>query len=103
MPANLTEIVQREVADYHGPALRATPHYFEDAQNQKYAVIIVPEYESPRKSKSSVVVMARVVGEKVIIDEDLTDRPLWEELVRARASKITASPRTRWARRTPAR
>jgi hypothetical protein len=27
--------------------------------------------------------MARVVGETVLIDEDITDRPLWEELVRA--------------------
>jgi vancomycin permeability regulator SanA len=29
------------------------------------------------------MVMARVVGDKVIIDEDTTDRPLWKELVAA--------------------
>ena len=30
-----------------------------------------------------VVVAARIINDKVIIDEDITDRPLWRELVRA--------------------
>lgn len=80
---NLTEIVRREVADYHGPALKATTYYFEDSANRIYAVIIVPEYEYPRKTKTGVVVVARIVGDTVIIEEDTTDRPLYQELMRA--------------------
>jgi hypothetical protein len=30
-----------------------------------------------------VVVLARIVDDFVIIDEDTTDRPLWQELVQA--------------------
>lgn len=79
----LTEIVRREVADYHGPALKATTYYLEDSANRMYAVIIVPEYEYPRKTKTGVVVVARIVDDTVIIEEDTTDRPLFEELMRA--------------------
>ena len=81
--ANLTDTVRREVADYHGPAIKATTYYFEDLKNQTYAVVIIPEYDYPRKSWSGVVVLARVVDDMVIIEEDTTDRPLWKELVRA--------------------
>jgi len=52
-----------------------------DTEKQAYTVIIVPD--APRKYKSGVVIAARVIKDKVIIDEDITDRPLWEELVRA--------------------
>lgn len=79
----LAEIVQREVEDYHGPALKATSYYFENRKNQEYVVVMVPDYEYPRKYRADVVVMARVVGNAVIIDEDTTDRPLYKELMRA--------------------
>ncbi len=80
---NLTEIVRREVADYHGPALKATTYYFEDRTNQIYTVIMVPEYEYPRTEKSAVTILARIVDDTVIVEEDITDRPLFEELMRA--------------------
>jgi hypothetical protein len=80
---NLADIVQREVADYHGPALKATTYYFADIAEQKYVVIIVSEYERPYRTKAGVMVMARILGDYVVIDEDTTDRPLWKELVRA--------------------
>ena len=80
---SLTETVRREVADYHGPAIKATTYYFEDLDHETFTVIIVPEYEYPRKEYATVVVLARVVGGLVIIDEDTTDRPLVHELVRA--------------------
>lgn len=80
---NLTEIVRREVAAYHGPALKATTYYFEDPKNRVYAVVIIPDYDYPRRSTSGVVVLARVIDDRVVIDEDTTDRPLWKELVEA--------------------
>lgn len=80
---SISDIIQREVAEYDGPGLNAWTHYFEDMPNQTYAVVIVPSYRQSRKEKATVMVMARIVGDKVVIDEDITDRPLYKELMRA--------------------
>ncbi len=77
---SLAEIVRREVMDYHGPALKATTYYFEDKENHRYTVVIVQDY--PRKNSARVVVLAQVVGDTVIVEEDITDRPLYEALMR---------------------
>ena len=79
----LTNIVQREVMGYHGPAFKAKTYYFEDLANQAFTVAIVPDYQYPRRSKATVTVMAHIVGSTVVIDEDITDRPLYEELIAA--------------------
>jgi hypothetical protein len=55
----------------------------EDSANHIYTVIIVPDYEYPRTEKSAVTVLARIVDDTVIIEEDITDRPLYQELMRA--------------------
>ncbi|MBI5667495.1 MAG: XisI protein [Chloroflexi bacterium] len=79
---DLTTIVQREVEDYAlGDTSRAVTYPVSDTARQTYAVVVVPD--QPRKYKAAVVVMARIVDNKVVIDEDITDRPLWQELVRA--------------------
>ncbi len=79
---DLTVLVQQIVEDYaRGETFKAVTYPVSDPVHQTYTVIVVPEY--PRKYKSGVVVAARVVGHRVIIEEDITDRPLWEELVRA--------------------
>ena len=78
----LTAIVQHEVEDYaRGDTSRAVTYPISDVVRQTYTVIIVPDH--PRKYKSAVAVAARVVNDTVIIEEDITDRPLWKELVRA--------------------
>ena len=78
----LTVTVQREVEDYaRGGTSKAVTYPISDVSRQTYSVIVVPDH--PRRYKSMVVVAARVLDDKVIIDEDITDRPLWEELVRA--------------------
>ncbi len=79
----LTDILQREVMDYHGPAFKAKTYYFEDFARQAFTVIIVPEYHYPRKSKTTVTVMAHIVGDTIVVDEDITDRPLYEALMQA--------------------
>jgi hypothetical protein len=79
---HLTELVQREVEDYaRGGTARAVTYPISDTTRQIYSVTVVSDY--PRKYKSAVVVQARVVGDYVVVDEDITDRPLWKELVRA--------------------
>ena len=80
---SLVRIVQREVADYQRPALKATTYFFEDRENYRYLVVLLPEYVVRQKVNSGIVVMARVVGDTVIIDEDTTDKPLFKELMRA--------------------
>jgi hypothetical protein len=80
---SFTDIVQREVADYSGSGLNAWSHYFADVPNHVYSVVVVPTNRQSRKEKAAVMVMARVVGDKVVIDEDITDRPLYKELMRA--------------------
>jgi hypothetical protein len=79
---DLTTVVQREVEDYaRGGTAKAVTYPISDTERHIYSVIIVSDY--PRKYKSAVMVAARVIGDKVVIEEDITDRPLWEELVRA--------------------
>lgn len=80
----LTETVRREVADYNNvQAWKARSFYLEDADQYIYAVVDVPANDHPLVQKPGIVVMARVVGDKVVIDEDITDRPLYKELMRA--------------------
>lgn len=78
---DLAAIVQREVEGYERPALKATTYAISDIERQRYTIHIVPD--QPRKYNATIVVMARIVDDKVIIDHDTTDRPLWKELVRA--------------------
>lgn len=77
----LDEIVQREVAEYSGPSLKATTYAIFDHEQRIYAVVSVPD--QPRKFHTGVIVMARVADDRVLIDEDITDRPLVDALVQA--------------------
>ncbi|NWG15472.1 MAG: XisI protein [Chloroflexi bacterium] len=52
-----------------------------DAIRHIYTVIAVPDY--PRKFPAGIVVMARIAEDKVIAEHNITDRLLWQELVRA--------------------
>ena len=78
---DLAAVVQREVEDYAGPAIKAQMYPVTDHQRRTYTVVVVPNL--PRPFKARVVVMARIVDDIVIIDEDTTDKPLVHELVRA--------------------
>lgn len=79
--ANLAEIVKSEVFWYAGGGHNAKTYPFANEELQAYAVVIV---DWPvRKSPASVVVLARIEGDTVIIEEDTTDRPLVDSLVHA--------------------
>lgn len=82
----LIEIVRQEVAAYNeAEESHMTGYYMEDLARQQYAVVIVPD--RPRPFPARVVVMARVVEDWVLIDEDTTNKPLWEALVKAGVSR----------------
>lgn len=79
---DLAEIVQREVEDYaRGETWKAITYAISDITRQTYTVLAIPH--TPRELHASIIVAARIVGNKVVIDEDITDRPLYEELLRA--------------------
>ncbi|MBI1278677.1 MAG: hypothetical protein GC179_11175 [Anaerolineaceae bacterium] len=77
----LNSVVQHQVEDYSGPSIKARTFAISDVARQIYTVPIVPDF--PRKFEANIMVLARVENEKVVIEEDTTDRPLWRELVRA--------------------
>ena len=80
---DLTEIVHDQVQNYALPAYKAETYFVEDVKHQIYTVVIVPKNDYPINTKAGISVMARIVDEYVIIDQDITDRPLYEALVSA--------------------
>src|SRR5262245_15317750 len=80
---NLNEIVAREVADYaRAQGYKDTAEYIEDAARQIYEVMIVPHPDHPLLKKPRLMILAKVVENLVVIEEDTTDRPLYLELMR---------------------
>jgi hypothetical protein len=79
---DLSAIVQHQVEDYaQGDHCNASVYPVADHERNIYTVVVVPD--RPRPFPARIVVMARVVENTVIIDEDTTDRPLVDELIRA--------------------
>src|SRR5258708_37495064 len=69
---NLSAIVRHEVEAYVSPSPNATLYFMENKIDRLYATVSIPH----RHEQARVVVMARVAGDRVIIEEDITDRPL---------------------------
>ncbi|MDZ4765647.1 MAG: element excision factor XisI family protein [Chloroflexota bacterium] len=82
---NLETIVRREVLKFHGSAYKAKTFFIEDAAQKMYVVLVVVDDHYPIRDTptAQIVVMARIENERVIIDEDISDRPLYEALERA--------------------
>lgn len=77
---SLAQLVRREVERYKGYSPVAKLFSILDETNQTYAVVM--REDDPATRPAYVVVMARVMGEKVIIEEDSTlDKPLVEALI----------------------
>ena len=78
---NLKQIVREVVFGYAGGSPVVRTYKLADEEHGVYAVNIIDWPK--RKRPPSIVVMAHVDGEKVIIEEDNTDRPLVDALVSA--------------------
>ena len=76
----LNAILREEVEKYAGSGRGGNILLFPvlDDQRQIYAVNSV--YFPDRKEAATVVVMARLIGETIVIEEDSTDRPLVDAL-----------------------
>ena len=80
---DLASDVRREVADYvRGGDYKAASYFLENAEHHIYAMITIPDFDHPLLKKPQFVLIARILNEHVIIDVDITDRPLFEELMR---------------------
>jgi hypothetical protein len=79
--ASLNEIVRDVVFSYASGGLNLRTYPLINEEQHVYAVNVIdwPERHLP----AAVVVLARVEGEQVIIEEDLTDRPLVDALIDA--------------------
>ncbi len=76
---SLAEITRREVERYVGHSDESNLYFLSDDKQLAYAVVDVPNI--PRTYSTEIVVMARVVGEYIVIDEDTTDKPLVDALI----------------------
>ena len=76
---SLAEITRREVERYVGHSDESNLYFLADDKQLAYAVVDVPNI--PRTYSTEIVVMAHVIGDYIIIDEDTTDKPLVDALI----------------------
>jgi hypothetical protein len=78
---SLAQIVQHEVEQYAGNTHDATLYAVSDTIQKIYTVICVPENEA--EGPTWVMLMVRVLDDKVIVDEDTAvDKPFYQSLVK---------------------
>ena len=77
---DLNGIVRDVVQGYVRPSPNSTMYFMNNAEQGAYAAISVP-HAVPNMTR--VVAMAHVAGEKVIIDTDISNKPLYEALLQA--------------------
>jgi hypothetical protein len=80
---DLVSLVKNEVASYDTTAYKAKSAFVADEAQQTYLVVDIPDKDHPAAHDPLVIIMAHVAGNRVIIDVDLTDRPLYEALMQA--------------------
>ncbi|GIK64899.1 MAG: hypothetical protein BroJett018_26930 [Chloroflexota bacterium] len=81
----LAEIVKQEVFWYAGEGLGVELVPLANDKKQVYAIAVVdaPTHKQPPE----FMIMARVKGDRVIVEADTTDRPLVDALVAAGISR----------------
>ncbi|GAB5494099.1 MAG: hypothetical protein Phog2KO_43140 [Phototrophicaceae bacterium] len=76
---HLIQAVKNEIVLYAGASFTSQAYSLFDEESLRYAVVVVPNL--PRPYPSRVIVMARILDNKIYIDEDITDKPLVDALV----------------------
>ncbi len=78
---NLKDMVKQAVFGYAGGGSNLKTFRMSDEENQVYGVTII-DYPIHRRD-AGILVMARIDGDQVIIEEDTTDKPLLDALIQA--------------------
>jgi len=79
--ASLASIVKAVVFSYASAGLNLKTYALSNEEQGVYSVNVIDWPE--RRRSAAVVVLARIEGDQVIIEEDLTDRPLVLALIEA--------------------
>jgi hypothetical protein len=83
----LNTTVQQTVSDYVTTAYKGQLYYTQNPDEGLHAVVFVPDADYPVPMATEVVVLARVIDDTVIIEQDTTDRPLIHELQKRGVSR----------------
>ncbi len=75
-------MVRKVIEAYATAAYKAKSYYIEDNSRQLYTVLTVPNHDYPIDTKPGVIILSRIVDDLIVIEQDNTDRPLYEELLR---------------------
>ncbi len=77
---DLRTIIREEIVWYAGSGRGGNLRLFPllDDEHGTYAVVSI---DYPNPTGSGLVVMARIYGEQIIIEDDNTDRPLYKSLL----------------------
>lgn len=78
--ANLKMLVREVVKGYVRPSFNATMYFAENVDDDSFVAISIPHSRNPQ---SRVVVFGRIVDGKVVIETDITNKPLHEALLQA--------------------
>ncbi|MBX3066401.1 MAG: element excision factor XisI family protein [Anaerolineae bacterium] len=76
----LTTVLRETVKGYVRPSPNATMYFAENVENEAFVAISIPHSRNPQ---SRVVVFGRIVDGKVVIETDITNKPLHEALMQA--------------------
>jgi hypothetical protein len=77
---SLAQVVQSEVEQYAGTTHDAKLYTIADWERQIFTLVCVPQNQEERPAW--VMLMARVLGEYIVIEEDTAlDKPLYEALI----------------------
>jgi hypothetical protein len=77
----LEAVLQREIADYVWDEDDSKAYFMQDSAKQVFAVLIVPVNNT---QDSTTILVARLTSDhRIVIDTDLTDKPLYDALIQA--------------------
>ena len=77
---SMAQMLHTELEQYAGTTHAAQLYTLSDWEKQIFALVCVPENESERPTW--VMLMARVLGDYIVVEEDTAlDKPLYEALI----------------------
>lgn len=79
---NVETILYEEVRGYLTPAYKGQLYFSVSENETLYSIIFVPDDNYPVKVDTDIVVAARIQDDRVLIEKDTTDKPLYKELLR---------------------
>ena len=77
----LNELVEREMREYAGEGLNGFTHFTQSDDKVVMSLIFVGQIQG--RKFSSISILARIVGQKIVIEDDKTNKPLVDRLVQA--------------------